>query len=68
MKEKSKNLQELFVDLYPAEACINSPMTCAEAIGYLRCLKQFVPSEKWITTAEELLILTTLKNILKEGS
>lgn len=42
--EKSKTSMELFKELYQPEKIAESPFKMAEAIGYLNCLEQFVPS------------------------
>lgn len=42
--EKSKTSMELFKELYPPEKLDESVFKMAEAIGYLNCLEQFVPS------------------------
>ena len=44
--EKSKTSMELFKELYPPKETADNPLTMAEAIGYLNCLVQFVPSVK----------------------
>ena len=42
--ERSKTSMELFEELYPAKEIAGNPLRAAEAIGYLNCLEQFVPS------------------------
>ena len=42
--EKSKTFMEIFEELYPPEEIADKPFKIAEAIGYLNCLEQFVPS------------------------
>lgn len=44
--EKSKTSMELFEELYPPKEVTDNPLRMAEAIGYLNCLVQFVPSVK----------------------
>lgn len=44
--EKSKTSMELFEELYPPKEIAANPLSIAEAIGYLNCLVQFVPSVK----------------------
>jgi hypothetical protein len=44
--EKSKTSMELFEKLYPPKEIAHNPLSMAEAIGYLNCLVQFVPSVK----------------------
>lgn len=48
--ERSKTNKEIYEQKYPLEKLSNSPMLCAEAIGYLKALIQYFPSEeKWAT-------------------
>lgn len=42
--ERSKTSMELFEELYPTKEIADKPLRMAEAIGYLNCLEQFVPS------------------------
>ena len=42
--EKSKTFMEIFEELYPPKEIADKPFKIAEAIGYLNCLEQFVPS------------------------
>lgn len=47
MKETEKN-KEIFKQKYPLEMVIHNPLICAEAIGYLEALIEYLPSEeKW---------------------
>ena len=60
MEERSKTNEEIFKQKYPIEEAIESPLVCAEAIGYLKALIQYFPSEEeWadITIAELLLTM-----------
>lgn len=45
MKEE-KTKQEIFEQKYPAKELADSPMLCAEAIGYLKALMFYFPQEK----------------------
>ena len=42
--ERSKTSMEIFEELYPIKEIADNPLHVAEAIGYLNCLEQFVPS------------------------
>ena len=42
--ERSKTFMEIFEELYPTKEITDNPLRAAEAIGYLNCLEQFVPS------------------------
>ena len=60
MKEE-KTKQEIFEQKYPAKELADSPMLCAEAIGYLKVLTFYFPQEKeWAETSISLLILMIL--------
>ena len=58
MKERSKTNKEIYEHLYPFEDVAKNPMNCAEAIGYLKALIQYFPSEEnWVDTELTLLLL-----------
>ena len=42
--ERSKTSMQIFKELYPVKEIADNPLRMAEAIGYLNCLEQFVPS------------------------
>ena len=46
MEERSKTNKEIFEQKYPAKELSQSDMVCAEAIGYLKALIEYFPSEK----------------------
>ena len=47
--EKKKQNKEIFEQKYPFKDLEQSPMLCAEAVGYLKALIQYFPSEqKWV--------------------
>ena len=49
MEERSKTNQEIYNQKYPFVEVVGYPMKCAEAIGYLKALKEYFPSEqKWV--------------------
>ena len=49
MKERSKTNMEIYDEKYPIEALGKNAMLCAEAMGYLKALEVYLPSEKrWI--------------------
>ena len=61
MKERSKTNKEIYEQLYPTKELTENPMKCAEAIGYLRALTQYFPSEeKWAEAEETTLLLMLL--------
>ena len=48
MGERSKTNKEIYEEKYPFEEVSHNPILCVEAIGYLKALIQYFPSEqKW---------------------
>lgn len=48
MEERSKTNKEIYERKYPFDEVSRNPLLCAEAIGYLKALIQYFPSEeKW---------------------
>ena len=61
MEERSKTNKEIFKQKYQLEETIKSTLVCAEAIGYLKAIIQYFPSEEnWAGSTIEELILTML--------
>lgn len=61
MEERSKTNKEIFEQEYPLEKVKDNPMICAEAIGYLKSLIKYFPSEKkWVETEMANLMLMLL--------
>ena len=60
MEERSKTNEEIYEQNYPSEELFSNPMLCAEAIGYLKALIQYFPSEQKWAEAE----MTTLRIVL----
>lgn len=65
MEEKSKTNKEIYEQKYPIEEVEENPMLCAEAIGYLKALTEYFPSEKkwadsYITTIMTALLFHAL--------
>lgn len=51
MEERSKTNKEIYEQKYPFEKVSRNPLLCAEAVGYLKALIQYLPSEqKWAET------------------
>ena len=46
MEERSKTNKEIFEQKYPFKELEQNPIKCAEAIGYLKALIQYFPSEE----------------------
>ena len=64
-KETSKTNREIFEQKFVVEELLQSPMLCAEAIGYLKALTEYFPSEKkwadsYITTIMTVLLFYAL--------
>ena len=59
-KERSKTIKEIFEQKYPIADWLENPMLCAEAMGYLKALEEYLPSEKWVETEMSALMLALL--------
>lgn len=65
MEERSKTNKEIYEQKYPMEELAENPILCAEAIGYLKALKEYFPSEqKWLEGELTVLMLTLLFHLL----
>ena len=61
MEERSKTNIEIYDQKYPVEELAKNPMLCAEAMGYLKALEEYLPSEqKWIEKEKQALMLVML--------
>ena len=60
MKETSKTNKEIFEEKYPRKELEKNPMICAEAIGYLKALIEYFPSEKNWVKPKMLSLMTVL--------
>ena len=61
MEERSKTNMEIYNQKYPIEELSQSPVLCAEAMGYLKALEQYLPSEqKWVENEKQVLMLALL--------
>lgn len=61
MEERSKTNKEIYEQKYPFEEVSRDPLLCAEAMGYLKALIQYFPSEEnWVLTKQSELLLITL--------
>lgn len=48
MEERSKTNKEIYKQKYPFKMVSQNPLLCAEAVGYLKALIMYLPSEqKW---------------------
>lgn len=65
MEKRSKTIKEIYEQKYPKEKLAKNPVLCAEAIGYLKALREYCPSEqKWIENEIELWVLTITLHLL----
>ena len=55
-KRNSKTHKEIFEEKYDIEKIKDNPIMLGEAMGYLKCLEQFFPSEKWIRANRDLIL------------
>ena len=61
MEEKSKTIEELFEQKYPLEEIIEKPSMCIEAIGYLKAIEEYFPSEQiWVKPKMTALLLAMM--------
>lgn len=61
MEERSKTNKEIYEQKYPFEEVSRNPLLCAEAMGYLKALIQYFPSEEnWVVTKQSELLIITL--------
>ena len=61
MKERSKTNQEIYNQKYPIAELAKNVMLCAEAMGYLKALEEYLPSEKkWVEIEKQALMLVVL--------
>ena len=60
MERKSKTQKEIYMEKYYIKKLAKNPLFIAEAVGYLKCLLQFYPAEKWVVEEMEKLNLLLL--------
>lgn len=61
MEERSKTNKEIYEQKYPFEKVSRNPLLCAEAMGYLKALIQYFPSEEnWVLTKQSELLIIAL--------
>ena len=65
MEKRSKTNKEIYEQKYPHEEVLHNPILCAEAIGYLKALKEYFPSEeKWVEIEMSLLMLVVVAHAI----
>ena len=61
MEERSKTNKEIYEQKYPREELEQNPIICAEAIGSLKALEEYLPSEqKWVEIEKHSLMIALL--------
>lgn len=61
MEKRSKTNKEIFEQKYPFKELTQNPILCAEAVGYLKALIQYLPSERnWADNKMKELLLIML--------
>lgn len=60
MKETSKTNREIFEEKYAYEELLENPILCAEAIGYLKALIEYFPSEKKWADSYKITLMAVL--------
>lgn len=61
MEERSKTNKEIYEQKYPFDEVSRKPLLCAEAMGYLKALIQYFPSEEnWVLTKQLELVIISL--------
>lgn len=65
MEERSKTNKEIYEQKYPFGELSRNPLLCAEAMGYLKALIQYFPSEEnWVLTKQSELLIIELFYLL----
>ena len=68
MEKRSKTNKEIYEQKYPFKEVSQDPLFCAEAIGYLKALIQYFPSEqKWAETKLTDLLMIMVFFLIKWG-
>ena len=69
MEKRSKTNKEIFEEKYPFKELVQYPILCVEALGYLKALIQYFPSEEnWIVSKMKDLLLIILFFTLDWGT
>lgn len=68
LKERTSTTKEIYRKTYPMESILENPLEGIEAIGWLRCTKQYVPYlSEWIDgEIGKLLAVVTLSVIERD--
>lgn len=58
MEKRSKTKKEIYEEKYPIYEVSENPFLCAEAMGYLKALKQYFPyEENWVKSKMTELVI-----------
>lgn len=68
MEERSKTNKEIYEHLYPFKVVKQNPMLCAQAIGYLQALIQYLPSEENWAVSEMMTLIIVLDQVSECGT
>ena len=61
MEERSKTNIEIYDQKYPVAELEKNPMLCAQSMGYLKALEEYLPSApKWVEKEKQNLMLLLL--------
>ena len=59
IEERHKSTKEIYNETYPREEILENPLIALEAIGWLKCTEQYIPSlSSWVY--EEITFLLTV--------
>ena len=65
MEERGKTIKEIYEQKYPFDEVSHNPLLCAEAMGYLKALIQYFPSEEnWVLAKHSDLVIIELFYLL----
>lgn len=66
MEERSKSTKEIYNKIYSSEKILECPLKAVEAIGWLRCTKQYIPSlSSWIDNEITFLLTVITLFVIK---
>lgn len=67
LKERTRTTNEIYRKTYPIESIMENPLKGIEAIGWLKCTKQYVPYlSKWIDAEIGMLLAVIPLFAIKE--
>lgn len=67
LKERTSTTKEIYRKTYPMESIMENPLEGVEAIGWLKCTKQYIPYlSEWIDGEIGKLMAVVALSIFKE--